>query len=192
MFIEGTVKNYNPDRGFGFIQIEGSSKDIFFHIRDFPKKHIQPKEGEKLKFYLDHNNGKPRAKNIVRLDMIVQSTSAVYSNPRKISIKQQNAKANFNFIDFIIGGVAIVIFCAIFIPFITKLYNRENLKGQPAKPLVTNPHLENQNPSSRFQCDGRIHCSQMNSYEEAVYFINHCPGTKMDGDRDGEPCEGYF
>lgn len=40
-----------------------------------------------------------------------------------------------------------------------------------------------------FSCDGRQHCSQMTSRAEAVYFINHCPNTKMDGDHDGVPCE---
>ena len=40
-----------------------------------------------------------------------------------------------------------------------------------------------------FKCDGRTHCSQMTSCEEATYFIQHCPNTKMDGNNDGEPCE---
>ncbi|MCM2335212.1 MAG: excalibur calcium-binding domain-containing protein [Pseudomonas sp.] len=40
-----------------------------------------------------------------------------------------------------------------------------------------------------FRCDGRTHCSQMRSRAEAEYFVRHCPGTKMDGDGDGEPCE---
>ncbi|WP_068547891.1 excalibur calcium-binding domain-containing protein [Thalassotalea crassostreae] len=47
-------------------------------------------------------------------------------------------------------------------------------------------------PKSRFKCDGRQHCSQMRSYEEAKYFIRHCPNTKMDGDNDGIPCERQF
>lgn len=42
---------------------------------------------------------------------------------------------------------------------------------------------------SNFTCDGRQHCSQMNSRAEAVFFINNCPNTKMDGDNDGVPCE---
>ncbi len=41
----------------------------------------------------------------------------------------------------------------------------------------------------KFECDGRQHCSQMTSCGEATYFIQHCPNTKMDGDRDGVPCE---
>ncbi|WP_072034233.1 excalibur calcium-binding domain-containing protein [Pectobacterium fontis] len=42
---------------------------------------------------------------------------------------------------------------------------------------------------NRFVCDGRQYCSQMNSREEASFFIQNCPNTKMDGDNDGIPCE---
>jgi len=40
-----------------------------------------------------------------------------------------------------------------------------------------------------FTCDGRIYCSQMTSCAEAEYFLEHCPGVKMDGGGDGVPCE---
>lgn len=43
--------------------------------------------------------------------------------------------------------------------------------------------------TAAFRCDGRVHCSQMKSCTEAKYFLANCPGTKMDGDRDGVPCE---
>ena len=43
--------------------------------------------------------------------------------------------------------------------------------------------------SAPSRCDGRTHCSQMRSCEEATYFIQHCPNTQMDGDNDGVPCE---
>ena len=41
----------------------------------------------------------------------------------------------------------------------------------------------------KYQCDGRTHCSQMTSCEEATFFLQNCPNTKMDGDNDGIPCE---
>lgn len=41
----------------------------------------------------------------------------------------------------------------------------------------------------KFVCDGRVYCSQMTSCEEATFFINNCPDTKMDGNNDGVPCE---
>lgn len=44
-------------------------------------------------------------------------------------------------------------------------------------------------PARSFSCDGRQHCSQMRSCEEATFFIRNCPNTEMDGDNDGVPCE---
>ena len=43
-----------------------------------------------------------------------------------------------------------------------------------------------------FHCDGRQYCSQMNSFAEAKFFLMNCPDTKMDGDKDGIPCERQF
>nr|WP_227671480.1 excalibur calcium-binding domain-containing protein [Psychrobacter sp. 72-O-c] len=54
------------------------------------------------------------------------------------------------------------------------------VNSQPAPPVVATPN---------FSCDGRQHCSQMKSCEEATYFIQYCPNTKMDGNNDGIPCE---
>jgi hypothetical protein len=45
---------------------------------------------------------------------------------------------------------------------------------------------------NQFKCDGRIYCSQMTSCAEATYFLRNCPGTKMDGDHDGVPCENQW
>lgn len=44
-------------------------------------------------------------------------------------------------------------------------------------------------PAQHFQCDGRTHCAQMTSCEEASYFLRNCPGVQMDGNHDGVPCE---
>jgi hypothetical protein len=45
---------------------------------------------------------------------------------------------------------------------------------------------------SFYRCDGRTHCSQMTSCEEATYFIRNCLSTEMDGDSDGIPCESQW
>ena len=52
-------------------------------------------------------------------------------------------------------------------------------KVAPTPPTVT----------SGFSCDGRQYCSQMKSCAEAKYFLANCPGAKMDGDKNGIPCE---
>ena len=45
---------------------------------------------------------------------------------------------------------------------------------------------------SEFRCDGRTRCTQMTSCVEATFFLHNCPGTEMDGDRDGIPCESQW
>jgi endonuclease YncB( thermonuclease family) len=47
-------------------------------------------------------------------------------------------------------------------------------------------------PATPWRCDGRTHCSQMTSCDEARFFLKNCPGVKMDGDGNGVPCEKQF
>ncbi|UHQ56495.1 excalibur calcium-binding domain-containing protein [Microbulbifer sp. YPW16] len=61
----------------------------------------------------------------------------------------------------------------------------ETIKLSPSR----GPDKSSQVLYQKFKCDGRQHCSQMTSREEAVFFIRNCPNTKMDGDNDGIPCE---
>ncbi len=46
--------------------------------------------------------------------------------------------------------------------------------------------------AGKFQCRGKIYCSEMSSCEEAKFYLRNCPGTKMDGDHDGIPCESQW
>ncbi len=39
------------------------------------------------------------------------------------------------------------------------------------------------------KCDERKYCSQMRSCNEALFFIENCPNTQMDGNSDGVPCQ---
>jgi len=61
----------------------------------------------------------------------------------------------------------------------------ENAGISRSVPLASDPSAAN----VHFKCDGRIYCSQMTSCAEATYFLRNCPGTKMDGNNDGVPCE---
>ena len=75
--------------------------------------------------------------------------------------------------------------------FIQDSLHRQELTNQPViqETLeIANTQAVNSNPN-HFQCDGRKHCSQMRSLEEARWFVRNCPNTQMDGNNDGEPCE---
>lgn len=58
-----------------------------------------------------------------------------------------------------------------------------------AEPSSSESTRELPSPRQTFSCDGRTHCSQMRSCEEATYFLQNCPNTKMDGNHDDVPCE---
>ncbi|MEG0482299.1 cold-shock protein [Acinetobacter piscicola] len=65
-FQQGKIKQYDADRGFGFIG--GLEQDIFFHISDFPLADGEPKRNERVKFIVVENDGKLRAMKIERVE----------------------------------------------------------------------------------------------------------------------------
>ena len=69
--------------------------------------------------------------------------------------------------------------------FINKHYQQETLLADNNVDEITT----NQEKITNYACDGRTYCSQMTSCEEATFFLQNCPGTKMDGNNDGVPCE---
>ncbi len=61
----GTVKWFNPNKGYGFIQPEDGSKDVFVHISALERAGIQSlNEGQKISFETATNKGKISAANL--------------------------------------------------------------------------------------------------------------------------------
>ena len=62
----GTVKWFNPTKGFGFIQPEDGSKDVFVHITAVERSGMGSlKEGQKVQFELAKGkDGKVSADNL--------------------------------------------------------------------------------------------------------------------------------
>ncbi|MEK6482018.1 thermonuclease family protein [Catalinimonas sp. 4WD22] len=40
-----------------------------------------------------------------------------------------------------------------------------------------------------YDCGAKRYCKEMTSCEEAKYYLEHCGLTRLDGDKDGVPCE---
>ncbi|WP_158966111.1 cold shock domain-containing protein [Paraglaciecola sp. L3A3] len=55
--------------------------------------------------------------------------------------------------------------------------------------FVIQPKLYPAYEEMGFSCQGKTHCSQLTSCDEAKYYLAHCPNMQIDGDNDGEPCE---
>ena len=63
----GTVKWFNSTKGFGFIQPEDGSKDVFVHISDVERSGMSTlNEGQRVSFDVarDPKNGKSSASNL--------------------------------------------------------------------------------------------------------------------------------
>ncbi|MEE8622903.1 MAG: cold-shock protein [Alphaproteobacteria bacterium] len=66
----GTVKWFNPIKGYGFIQPDDGSKDAFVHISTVERAGLQSlREGQKVEYDLvPGRDGKSSAENLVILD----------------------------------------------------------------------------------------------------------------------------
>jgi CspA family cold shock protein len=59
----GTVKFYNSEKGFGFIEVEGE-KDVFVHASALNGIILQ--EGDKVQFEVEKGTKGPQAANVSR------------------------------------------------------------------------------------------------------------------------------
>ena len=61
----GTVKFFNTQKGFGFIQPEDGSKDVFVHIRAVERAGMRTlMEGQKISYEVVMERGKAAAGNL--------------------------------------------------------------------------------------------------------------------------------
>ena len=68
--LEGTVKWFNGEKGFGFIQPYDGSKDVFVHFRQINKTgygRVSLNEGQKVTYELGEGQKGPQAENVTAL-----------------------------------------------------------------------------------------------------------------------------
>jgi CspA family cold shock protein len=62
---KGTVKWFNPAKGFGFIQPQGGGGDVFVHISAVEKAGLSTlNEGQTVDYEVVSNRGKSSAENL--------------------------------------------------------------------------------------------------------------------------------
>ena len=68
--IEGTVKKFNDEKGFGFITLPGEEKDVFVHYTAITAQEGGRRtlfEGQKVKFTIKDTQKGPQAENLTIL-----------------------------------------------------------------------------------------------------------------------------
>ncbi|WP_369935004.1 excalibur calcium-binding domain-containing protein [Xanthomonas tesorieronis] len=182
MRTHGTLIKWNEERGCGFVRSAHGDAEIVVHIAAFPRDGVRPRLGELISFDLEQDaEGRPCAVRVMRPGRAptAPARGAAADLPRRSVLR--NVLAVLLVIG--IGACAYVLiaprFAATPAPDTGVAPAIASAPGTPAAASSV----------QHFQCDGRTHCAQMTSCEEATYFLRNCPGVQMDGNHDGVPCE---
>lgn len=181
---KGQLTSWKDDKGFGFIQSSELKQDTFIHISTLKSMSRKLKVGDFIYFEVEKQaNGKSRA-----INCRIEGVAAKPAQRHKPRIHKNNSAPKSKIV-LILLVIAIGAFgyqrLGLSTTTTTPVQHILNTPA-PSGSLLNRAFSES---NANFSCDGRQHCSQMTSRAEAEYFINHCPKTKMDGDRDGIPCE---
>jgi len=202
MRTQGSLIKWNADRGFGFIRTRDSGIEVFVHVSEFPRSGRTPQIGDILHFEIATDpEGRKRAKAVafdtpsgaeLTLARIERPPAARRPAPQHATAHRREARrerpprrkssglgSKVVVGTLLLGGAAFAY--QKFASLQTPAVDMPQIQGAqtPAAPVAANNYV----------CDGRQHCSQMHSCEEATWFIRNCPNTKMDGEGDGIPCE---
>lgn len=121
-------------------------------------------------------NWKTKAVDVVK-EGVVPIASKDIVNPRK-SYPKENIRKSSRLVSVVLI-LAFGIGATFYLPFFS-------CKGSAVKRVTSNTVQT----SSRYTCAGKNRCDQMTSCEEAMLYLQNCPGMMMDGNEDGIPWRG--
>jgi len=179
--MKGKLNRWNDERGFGFIRPLDDSRDVFLHLSALRAMSRRPIEGDLITFEIHQDNdGKLRAVN-ASIDGVAKSPVS----GRRIGQRRASTKRRVTFGSLLLTGALLILIAANY----TKLFNTAAPGSVRSQEIRSQSSQQRDN---RFTCGGKKYCSQMTSCEEAMFYLKHCPGTQMDGDGDGIPCESQW
>lgn len=186
----GRLHTWNEEGGYGFIRPGEGGQDIFVHVSSLPKPRPGPEEV--LTFAVALNaQGKKKAVD-VRLQQVEQQglaadRSRTHRRPdERVTRHESGRRSKWP------AAVVTLVLLGSLGAYVHKKVPWSLLEATEAAPSQTSVPEPAPAREARFHCDGRTMCSQMTSCEEATFFLKNCPGTKMDGNNDGVPCERQF
>lgn len=212
MRYQGKVTQWFDDEDYGFINTDATTERVFLPVSAIQKGQANPAVGEELTFEIVHDDKKgPQAYNVffpdrpaselnvseykanlyeqshmnqasMRLRVKAREQVATYAGDEKKHKKPRDLKTVMYMVFF--GWLVMTGYHAWKEPDV--VYGVDASVNQ----LAEQPAMIKGAVS--FQCAGKKHCGEMISCDEAIYYLKNCPGTIMDSDGDGLPCEDQW
>ncbi|GEM_PF-214074 len=163
MEFKGKLVRWDDERGFGFIRLLPSRKEIFIHITALAGMPRRPVAGDTIYFQLESgDDGKTRAKS-ARIEGLA---------------KTHHKQTRKNSSDYVFIFIFVLVFLTLVAVLWYAIFNGEDFTTEDSTA----------EDFTGYQCEGKQHCSQM-TCKEARFYLKNCPDVKIDGDSDGKPCE---
>lgn len=179
-FKKGKLKRWNDDKGFGFVSSGGREKDVFIHISALRWMERRPIVGDIITYQVHmDNDGRKRAVNAK-----IEGAAEIKPKAVQKKLKKQDKS---NWLSKVIATTFVMLVGTI-------AYNKivTNNKHHENSTASVFSFAEENESNKNYSCAGKIYCSEMTSCVEAKFYQRNCPGTKMDGDGDGIPCESQW
>lgn len=188
----GKIIKWDDEKGFGFIKSSVINENIFVHASSFVEKRLRPAVGDEVEFEVRQTNKGLQAEKVRYPNQPDQLLTTPSLNRSSRNHKNDSGGIFSSLLKLMVLAGIIAGGYYFYVQ-----YQQQSQIENLAKPVYADnapnrvQSIPNQsaNSANSFKCDGRQYCTQMNSLEEAKFFIKNCPNTKMDGDNDGEPCE---
>ncbi|WP_303046088.1 cold shock domain-containing protein [Shewanella sp. UCD-KL21] len=201
MMETGRLVRWNSSKGFGFIEPDEGGKDVFIHISTLKHMARKPIKGDQIEYIVaQQTDGKIKASQAQIVGVATKADSHAHQNStrnnsgKKTSpIKMQKATTASGTMSRIVIILIVIAIGRFAIQAYHDVTNAPSQSSQVQPATIDNKTLDSPRASTQFSCEaGKTHCSHMQSCEEAIFYINHCPDTQMDGNGDGVPCERQF
>ncbi len=182
----GEIAKWNDEKGYGFIKPDSGKKEIFIHISAFSTRNRRPAIGDRICYEsIIETSGKEKAKFASFLNRVETDFNT------ENHVNYRNCNSGYRQMRKVVGKFVLIVVVPLAIAY-SCISKNDSHKNAPESKRQYAPHEIKTEEKAPFHCEGKRHCGQMNSKEEAQFYLQNCPTDGMDGDNDGNACEQQF
>ncbi len=202
---QGSITRWVDDRGFGFVTDDEGGEPAFLHISALPKRSVRPMVGDRISYDVRLDlQGRPQAVRVehVRTQIALPKIRPSNTVKRRVGASRRRSMVGPAVVAAALALIALIAGFALFLLHpgspgrnMAESYHAPQafdrpVRQRPAPPTAASSFEAVSAPL--FACEGKTHCSQMSSCDEAMFYLHNCPGSVTDGDGDGRPCEDQW